>query len=266
MTCSVNHHLRSIYFFNVGKYFFSPLFSQAATASAAAVPPSMEVIVYPSGQLLKGADPDSPPPSTIGPLLESALLQHYYRDQLPHYVLAKSKRRMELEVREKKNIFPQACSFCHILTFRFFQGDTDLFDPTVESDELDYNLEYFDQLSSASEEHGDAAAGDRREDVMEGVAATAASAVSAAGGLLQGFMRYATRQMSSLSFVQNWWIFFQVGPGRPQAGGKRHQAGPELREIGPRKREDILQCLTLQYYCCNSRSVIHSFGQRIRRR
>ena len=84
----------------------------------------------------------------------------------------------------------------------------------MESDELDYNLEYFDQLSSASEEHGDAA-GDRREDVMEGVAATAASAVSAAGGLLQGFMRYATRQMSSLSFVQNWGFLFQVSPGRP---------------------------------------------------
>ncbi len=60
----------------------------------------LEVIVYPSGQLLKGSDPDSPPSSTIGPVLESALLHHYYqgRDTLPQYVLAKSKRRMELEV------------------------------------------------------------------------------------------------------------------------------------------------------------------------
>ncbi len=121
MTCSVNHDLRSIYFFNVGKYFFSPLLSQAATASASAVPPSMEVIVYPSGQLLKGADPDSPPPSTIGPLLESALLQHYYRDQLPHYVLAKSKRRMELEVREKI-YFPTSVLFLSYFNISLFSG------------------------------------------------------------------------------------------------------------------------------------------------
>ncbi len=59
----------------------------------------LEVIVYPSGQLLKGPDPGRPASSTIGPALESALLHHYYRDQLPHYVLAKSRRRMRLEVR-----------------------------------------------------------------------------------------------------------------------------------------------------------------------
>ena len=59
--------------------------------------PSMEVIMYPSGQLLKGSDPDHPPSSTIGPKLENALLNSYYRNQLPHYVLAKSKRRGDFE-------------------------------------------------------------------------------------------------------------------------------------------------------------------------
>ena len=41
----------------------------------------MEVIVYPSGQLLKGANGENPPKSTIGPRLEAALRNSFYRNQ-----------------------------------------------------------------------------------------------------------------------------------------------------------------------------------------
>ena len=41
----------------------------------------MEVIVYPSGQLLKGTNPEVPPKSTIGPRLEAALRNSFYRNQ-----------------------------------------------------------------------------------------------------------------------------------------------------------------------------------------
>ena len=41
----------------------------------------MEVIVYPSGQLLKGSNPENPPKSTIGPRLEAALRNSFYRNQ-----------------------------------------------------------------------------------------------------------------------------------------------------------------------------------------
>ena len=41
----------------------------------------MEVIVYPSGQLLKGTNPEIPPKSTIGPRLEAALRNSFYRNQ-----------------------------------------------------------------------------------------------------------------------------------------------------------------------------------------
>ena len=41
----------------------------------------MEVIVYPSGQLLKGPNPENPPRSTIGPRLEAALRNSFYRNQ-----------------------------------------------------------------------------------------------------------------------------------------------------------------------------------------
>ena len=42
----------------------------------------MEVIVYPSGQLLKGTNPQNPPKSTIGPRLEAALRNSFYRNQV----------------------------------------------------------------------------------------------------------------------------------------------------------------------------------------
>ena len=41
----------------------------------------MEVIVYPSGQLLKGTNSQNPPKSTIGPRLEAALRNSFYRNQ-----------------------------------------------------------------------------------------------------------------------------------------------------------------------------------------
>lgn len=75
-------------------------------------PSNMEVIMYPSGQLLKSSNPGRPPSSTIGPRLESALLNSYYRNQLPHYVLAKNRRS------------------------EFMEKDTGLFDPQYESDEV----------------------------------------------------------------------------------------------------------------------------------
>ena len=59
----------------------------------------LEVIMYPSGQLLKSSDPRAPASSTIGPRLESALLSSLYGGGggggLPHYVLAKSRRRSD---------------------------------------------------------------------------------------------------------------------------------------------------------------------------
>ncbi|TRY67686.1 hypothetical protein TCAL_03442 [Tigriopus californicus] len=75
-------------------------------------PSKMEVIMYPSGQLLKSSNPGRPPSSTIGPRLESVLLNSYYRNQLPHYVLAKNRRS------------------------EFMEKDTGLFDPQYESDEV----------------------------------------------------------------------------------------------------------------------------------
>ena len=67
----------------------------------------LEVIVYPSGQLLKGADADHPPSSTIGPKLENALLNKYFRNQLPHYVLAKNNRRRMDDYEEEEEPLPQ---------------------------------------------------------------------------------------------------------------------------------------------------------------
>jgi hypothetical protein len=52
--------------------------------------PGMEVIVYPSGQLLKGTDPANPPKSTIGPRLEVALRNSYYRNQVPGIIIIHS--------------------------------------------------------------------------------------------------------------------------------------------------------------------------------
>ncbi len=80
-------------------------------------PGDLEMIVYPSGQLLKAHDPLNPPATTIGPRLESMLLNSYRRNQLPHYVLAKSKRRGDF-------------------------GGSETFDLTLNSDEVVDNQYY----------------------------------------------------------------------------------------------------------------------------
>ena len=65
--------------------------------------------MYPSGQLLKSSDPRSPPSSTIGPRLESALLGNLYqRQNLPQYILAKSKRRTDINAFDDEESLSQA--------------------------------------------------------------------------------------------------------------------------------------------------------------
>jgi hypothetical protein len=95
----------------------------------------LEVIVYPSGQLLKGTDPDQPPSSTIGPALESALLGSlYYRDQLPQYVLAR--RRDIVDDSDRDDLFDPALEDDEVITAtRGHQRETAAYGPMAAEEE-----------------------------------------------------------------------------------------------------------------------------------
>ena len=118
--------------------------------------------MYPSGQLLKGSDPNHPPSSTIGPRLESALLNSYYRNQLPHYVLAKNRR-------------------------TGIESDTELFDPLYESDEI-----VDDYYSGGMTYSGSS---------PEGVVATSSDTAEEEPGLIPRLIRTATDDLKLVGNV-----------------------------------------------------------------